>query len=136
MPKVFDRITGEEKKVRYVSNSDLVEPHREISRGERIVDDTLFESVQSVVERCERSGLLRRLVEDATTKSKYAIPPGVEVSVDIVDSIQFGTGDISDLQIQRDYLDTLEQAQRQVVPVQQAETAEVSPESSEDNEQS
>lgn len=124
--KTYDKLTGELVQVRYATNACAIEPHREIARGERIVDDTLFEPVQKVIERCERAGTVRELVA-GSLRTKYAIPADVEIDIESFPEIVFGTGDFSDLQRQKDAL-AMEVAEQVATstPEQSVEPTEVS----------
>ena len=50
--KTYDKITGEQVDVRYVSQAVIMVPYKEEPRGERIVDDTLF--VPSLASDCKK----------------------------------------------------------------------------------
>lgn len=136
--KTYDKVTGEFIEVRYATNACAIEPHREAVRGERIVDDTLFEPVRKVIERCERAGTVRELVA-GSLKANYAIPAGTEIDIESFPEIDFGTGDFSDLQRQKDALDILDMGVAEQVatptPEQSVEPTEVSDDSN-DSEQS
>lgn len=121
MMKTYDKLTGELIEVRYATNACAIEPHREVARGERIVDDTLFEPVQKVIERCERAGTVRELVAGAV-KAKYAIPAGAVIDIDNFPDVEFGTGDFSDLQRQKDAL-AIEVPEPVVEPTEVSENA-------------
>jgi hypothetical protein len=130
--KTYDKLTGELVEVRYATNACAIEPHREVVRGERIVDDTLFEPVQKVIERCERAGTVRELVSGAV-KANYAIPPGVEIDISSFPDLEFGTGDFSDLQRQKDALAAVVPAPVvDPIPAQSVKPTEVSDDASED----
>lgn len=130
--KTYDKLTGELVEVRYATNACAIEPHREIARGERIVDDTLFEPVQKVIERCERAGTVRELVA-GSLKSNYAIPAGAEIDIESFPDIEFGTGDFSDLQRQKDALATVvPEPVADPTPAQSVKPTEVSDDASED----
>lgn len=130
--KTYDKLTGELIEVRYATNACAIEPHREVARGERIVDDTLFEPVQKVIERCERAGTVRELVSGAV-KANYAIPPGAVIDIDSFPDVEFGTGDFSDLQRQKDVLATVvAEPFADPTPAQSVEPTEVFENASED----
>ncbi len=124
--ETYDKLTGELVQVRYATNACAIEPHREKARGERIVDDTLFEPVKKVIERCERAGTVRELVA-GSLKAQYAIPAGAEIDIESFPEIDFGTGDFSDLQRQKDAL-AIEVPDQVVTPIpeQSVEPTEVS----------
>lgn len=134
--KTYDKLTGELVQVRYATNACAIEPHRETARGERIVDDTLFEPVQKVIERCERAGTVRELVA-GSLKAQYAIPAGIEIDIESFPEIDFGTGDFSDLQRQKDAL-AIEVPEQVVTPTpeQSVEPTEVSENANVNSEQS
>uniref|UniRef100_A0AAU8AUY7 Phage portal protein n=1 Tax=Dulem virus 96 TaxID=3145807 RepID=A0AAU8AUY7_9VIRU len=107
MKQLVNKYTGEVTKQIFATNSNLVEPVKEDPRGERIVDDTLFEPKEVMIDRCERAGLLKELYAKAMDTKSFDFPDGSKVADIAIEMMEFGTGDLSDLQRQKDVLEAL-----------------------------
>lgn len=107
MKQLVNKYTGEITKQIFATNSDVIEPIKEEPRGERIVDDTLFEPKEVMIDRCERAGLLKELYAKAMDTKSYDFPDGSKVADITIETMEFGTGDLSDLQRQKDVLEAL-----------------------------
>lgn len=91
----------------YPTMYSYLPPKGEIVEGESQTDTSLYQPLKEVVERCERAGMLRQLLDGANSMHFDSEKP-IEDSV--LDGMSFYTGDVfSDVNIGTDaFMDALQ----------------------------
>lgn len=92
--QIFDNDTGEilaRTVTRFMTRYDYKPPVGEFHEGESETDTSLYQPLKEVVERCERAGMLRQLLDGANSMRFDSDKP---VSDEVLDSVDFYTGDV------------------------------------------
>lgn len=66
-------------------------PEGEMTVGESMTDTSLYQPLKEVVERCERAGMLRQLLDGANS---LRYDSDKELADDVLDNVEFQTGDL------------------------------------------
>lgn len=66
-------------------------PEGEKTVGESMTDTSLYQPLKEVVERCERAGMLRQLLDGA---NNLRFDSEKELSDEVLDGVEFQTGDL------------------------------------------
>lgn len=75
----------------FMTRYNYLPPVGEKAVGESMTDTSLYQPLKEVVERCERAGMLRQLLDGANS---LRFDSDKELSDDVLDSVEFQTGDL------------------------------------------
>lgn len=92
--QMFDSDTGEvlaRTVTRFMTRYDYKPPEGEFHQGESETDTSLYQPLQEVVQRCERAGMLRQLLDGANSMKFDSEKP---LSDEVLDSLEFYSGDV------------------------------------------